>query len=82
MLLLLPMWQWNTQLILKMYHRIHRQGTRPNNAHLRNIAKYVHPYVQICDHLQSCIEEGGGHHGHDSMVVGFISTSAISAYHH
>lgn len=62
MLLPVPMWQWNThtQLILKIYHRIHRQGTRPNNANLRKIAKYVHPYVQICDHLQSCIEGGRG----------------------
>jgi hypothetical protein len=23
-----------------------------------------------------------GHHGHDRMVVGFITTYAISAYHH
>ena len=23
-----------------------------------------------------------GHHGHDRMVVGFITTCAISAYHH
>jgi hypothetical protein len=55
MLLLLPMWQWNTQLILKMYHRIHRQGTRPNNAHLRNIAKYgdglLEEEIHICTNV-------------------------------
>ena len=31
--------------------------------------------------LSVCLGGGGGHRGHDRMVVGFTTTYAISAYH-
>jgi hypothetical protein len=36
----------------------------------------------IWGHMMSKVHSEGGLHGHDRMVVGFITTYAISAYHH
>ena len=38
--------------------------------------------IYIYIHQKYNIYKKAGRHGHDSMVVGFTTTYAISAYHH
>ena len=45
------------------------------------ITKIVWPYTDIITFL-TCVKTSRGSRGRDRMVVGFTTTSAISAYHH
>jgi hypothetical protein len=51
-------------------------------GYLKNIYKESNFKFVICDLPRDHCNRAGAHHGRDRMVIGFITSYAINAYHH
>jgi tRNA A37 threonylcarbamoyltransferase TsaD len=67
---------FTTTCVISVYHHCKVVGSNHVNGKVYSIQIYV---IKFVSDLQ---QVSGGHRGCDCMVVGFITTYAISTYHH